>query len=254
MKKVVLLKDHSELGDFVEDVAYNFENGGYSIKEARNKIKKFTVEGQNLCIKSFGKLTVFNRWMYSYFRKSKARRSFEYAQKLTGYGIDTPEPIAYVEIYNGWHFLLNSYYICRYESFDYSLSEVLAGDVEDKQLIIRGFVNLVANGLHPNGVYHKDFNGSNVLVQKTGYKRYRYQLVDLNRIAFKQSINKHKALQNMQQISANPSYLTELARHYASLKNIDEDDTIYELILVKALKRFKRRYTKRLLHTLKTLF
>ena len=48
----------------------------------RNKVKYFMLNRELVNIKSF-KIPVFiNRIIYRYFRKSKARRSFEYAQIL----------------------------------------------------------------------------------------------------------------------------------------------------------------------------
>ena len=252
MKKIVLSGDYKELNSFIKEIECNFENGGEWIKDARNKIKKISVNGRNLCVKSFGKPTVFNRLMYSYFRKSKAQRSFEYGQKLLKLGISTPAPIAFVEIYNRWRFLKRAYYISDFEEVDYHMTYVLNNDVPEKEVILGGFVRFMANGLHPNGIYHKDFNGSNILVKQMPTGAFSYSLIDLNRIKFGRPIGYHQGLRNMQQINSNPLYLIELARYYASLKEIDENETIYELIFVKYIQCLQRRYTKRFLHSLKS--
>ena len=253
MKKIIIDEAHEELRPFIEGINETFETSGEWIRDARNQIKRFEYKGYDLCIKSFRKATLLNRVLYSFVRKSKAQRSFEIAQHLLRENISTPEPIAYVEVFNRWHYMTHSYYICKYEDVDYRLSEVLANEVADKQIILNGFVNFTVNGLYPKGVLHKDFNSTNVLIRKAGRLNYEFQLVDLNRIKFGKPIMFHKGLRVLQKISGNPIYLAELARHYASYKNKDENETIYELLFVKYLNSIRRRYSKRVLHALKTI-
>ena len=73
----------------------DFEQAGeYLTKGDRNVIKKATINGLTLTIKKFKTPHFFQALVYTYLRKSKARRSFEYAKNLIGYGINTPFPIA----------------------------------------------------------------------------------------------------------------------------------------------------------------
>ncbi len=254
MKKIELAAQHIELGNFLEEIEEQFEQGTDIIRQARNQIKRIKVGSYDLCIKSFGPPTVFNRWMYSYFRKTKAKRSYNYARRLLAMGIATPKPIACVELYNRWHFLCKAYYICQYEDVTHTFAEVLVSDMPNKHLLVSDFVNYVVGSLHRQGVYHNDFNGTNVLVKEQGDRHHEFMLVDLNRITFKSKIKHHEGLRHLQQISGSPVYLAELAKYYARLNNRDEQDTIYELLFVKSLRRLQRRHTKRLLHALKTLF
>jgi hypothetical protein len=253
MRKIIIDEGHEDIRPFIESINETFESRGEWIRDARNQIKRFQFRGYDLCVKSFRKATLLNRVLYSFIRKSKAQRSYEIAQHLLKENINTPEPIAYVEVYNRWHYMTHSYYICKYEDVDFRLSEVLANEVPDKQLILNGFVNFTVNGLHPKGVWHKDFNSTNVLIKQTGRLQYEFQLVDLNRIKFGKPITFHKGLRHLQLISGNPIYLAELARYYANYKNKDENETIYELLFVKYVNSIRRRYSKRFLHALKTI-
>jgi hypothetical protein len=45
---------------------------------------------------------LINKIVYKKFRKSKARRSYEYATLLLDKGIGTPQPIAFLENLIGW--------------------------------------------------------------------------------------------------------------------------------------------------------
>ncbi len=254
MKRVFIAEPYKSIKYFVDNIDQNFESGTHWIKDCRNKIKLFNVQNHQICVKSFYQITAFNRLIYSFFRKSKAERSFLYAQRLQRLSINTPDPVAYVETYSKWGILKRSYYICLYNNADFDMAYVLGNDMEEKQMILKQFVLFMSNQLHMNGVKHNDFNGSNVLINKHDHNNYDFSLIDLNRIQFKKRINHHHSLRNMQSISSNPMYLTELARHYASLMHVDENETIYELLFVKYLSTLRRRYTKRVLHSLRTLF
>lgn len=74
----------------------NFNNSGeIFIKGNRNTIKLFQIEEKIYNIKSFKSPNLVNKIAYRYFRKSKAKRSFEFATLLIEKGIGTPNPIAF---------------------------------------------------------------------------------------------------------------------------------------------------------------
>ena len=76
----------------------NFKDQGKDfVIGTRNIIKEFEVEGNKVVVKSFKVPNVLNKVIYRYFRKSKAKRSYEYAIKLQEKGIGTPQPYAYFE-------------------------------------------------------------------------------------------------------------------------------------------------------------
>lgn len=254
MKKVTISNQYESFRLFINNIEKHFLTEGEWMRDDRNQLKRIQVEGYDLCVKSFGRATVFNRLMYSYFRKSKARRSYEYAQRLVQLGIGTPAPVAYVEVYNRLHFMTRSYYVSLYADNVISLTDVLSDEVPGKHVILRDFVRFVTDKVHRNGVCHRDFNGTNVLVEKNGVNKYHFMLVDLNRVKFGKPLNYHNGLRNLQQVHFNPVYLAELARYYARVKKADENDTIYELLFMKYLRKIKRHYTKQFLHALKTMF
>src|SRR5690554_3820205 len=67
----------------------------------RNTIKLFKLKDQVVNIKSFKIPNLVNKVAYRYVRKSKAERSFRYAQVLLEKGIGTPKPIAFSEEKSG---------------------------------------------------------------------------------------------------------------------------------------------------------
>ena len=79
------------------DCIDNFKTTGTLFGDGkRNKIKLFELEGKTINIKSFKIPNLINKIAYKYFRKSKARRSFEFANHLLDNGLGTPKPTAYL--------------------------------------------------------------------------------------------------------------------------------------------------------------
>ena len=95
------IKYQAEIDSFINDFSISGELLG---NEKRNSIKLFELDNQTVNIKSFKVPNIFNKIAYKFLRKSKAQRSFEYAEKLLDLDIGTPHPIAYYEFYNGLFF------------------------------------------------------------------------------------------------------------------------------------------------------
>ena len=105
----------------------------------RNKIKLFDLEGKTINIKSFKIPNIVNKIAYRYFRKSKARRSFEYATILLEKGIGTPQPIAFLENFNLVG-LKDSYYASEHLVTEKKKRELVEiPDYPDNDAILRQF-------------------------------------------------------------------------------------------------------------------
>ena len=80
----------------VIDLISNFESLTDSVDSgSRNKIKNAVLNNTNLCIKAFKKPNAINKIAYTFFRKSKAQRSFEHANRLLKLNILSPTPISF---------------------------------------------------------------------------------------------------------------------------------------------------------------
>ena len=72
----------SKKAKVLECIAH-FEREGQDVLQGdRNTIKSFEIDGEKINIKSFKIPNGFNAFVYKFIRKSKAKRSFEYAEKL----------------------------------------------------------------------------------------------------------------------------------------------------------------------------
>ena len=88
--KIVVNKPYkAALGDFVKSIPTRNEQLGQVIYAGRNTIYHINVDGIDLSIKSFKVPMLINRIAYTFFRKSKARRSYEHAVALQQMAFDT---------------------------------------------------------------------------------------------------------------------------------------------------------------------
>ena len=111
----------------IEEILLNFNTVGQSFfkddKGRRNSIKVVEKDGKKLNVKSFKRPNYINRYVYMSLRKSKAERSFKYAEKLIEMGIGTPKPIAFAEeSINGA--LTKSFYISEHLDYDFTIRDI----------------------------------------------------------------------------------------------------------------------------------
>lgn len=234
---------YSSFEGIINNLRVTFQEIGTTIYKIRNEVKVIEYNGMKFCVKSFGPPNIFNLFAYSFFRSSKAKRSYENALRLERMGIHTPAPVAYVEYYDSKGFMRNSFYISLYLEHDYRMDEVLYQDVPGKEDIIRQFARYVSNTLHLNGILHLDFGGNNVLVNKVD-GRYEFYLIDLNRMRFKKQIGMSKGISNLKRLQGSPIEMSLLANHYAIARNHNPLYSIIRLGLYKVRHQQVRDFRK----------
>lgn len=70
------------LRDFTERLPELFDREGEVLHAGRNTIKAFEAEGERLVVKRFKRPNLLRAVIYTFFRRSKARRSYEHAVRL----------------------------------------------------------------------------------------------------------------------------------------------------------------------------
>ena len=78
---------YREFTPAINKVINDFNSKGELIKGTRNTIKKINIENLIVNIKRFKSPNIFNKIAYTFFRSSKANRSYNYAKKLIDNGI-----------------------------------------------------------------------------------------------------------------------------------------------------------------------
>jgi hypothetical protein len=196
-------------------------SGELFIAGKRNKIKLFPVNKTlTLNIKSFKKPFLLNQIIYGYFRKSKARRSFEYASLLLEKEIGTPKPIAFKEN-SSFLGLLDSYYVCEHIYCDLTYRELVQTDYPDSEKIIRQFVHFTYK-MHQNGIEFKDHTPGNTLIKNNHDGSYNFYLVDLNRMNFHTSMDFETRMRNLSKITPKKEMVTIMSNEYAKISGYKE--------------------------------
>ena len=217
----------SNLSDILNEIFVNFNSKGkILVNGQRNAIKLFEVEGITLNIKSFKRPNLINKIVYRYFRKSKARRSFEFASKLMEMQIGTPQPVAFFENYD-FVGLKESYYACEHLENVFEFREIVQNEAfENRDFIIRKFTQFTFE-MHQKGIEFLDHSPGNTLIRKNTDGSYSFFLVDLNRMQFHETIDFKTRMKNLSKITHKKDMIAVMSNEYAKLSNGDET-TIFE--------------------------
>ena len=227
----------------------NFNQQGELIKDSRNTVKVFKIDDLQINIKRFKRPNFVNRLVYSFFRSTKACRSFLYANKLLDYDILTPDPIAYFE--NSKCFIINdSFYVCKNIDYDFDMKHVFENkQLESRDKLIKKFV-LFTHKLHENGVIFLDHSTSNTIIKKVDGD-YKLFLIDLNRMKFKKMTFEDR-LKNFRRLNLSDDSIKKVSHFYSEIVNVNKD-LIFEKIKKYSynfqLNRNKRKKIKNFLKT-----
>lgn len=194
----------------------NTESERKVIWDQRNTIFRIKINDISMAVKAFKRPNLFNRIVYRYFRKSKAERSYRYAQFFLKEGINTPEPIAYMEK-NGFLFS-DSYYISKYLNYDFSFKDLLEfSDTAKRNKILKQFTAFTYQ-LHEKRIEFLDHSQSNTLIVDRGRNKYEFYLVDLNRMKFhSKPLSFRMRMRNFARLTHQKEIVREMSKTYAEL-------------------------------------
>ncbi len=222
----------------LKQTLHDFDSKGeYVIKGNRNHIKKVTIADELYNIKQFKTPTFFQGLVYQFIRKSKARRSFEYACKLIDFGIKTPFPIAYYERLSGG--LKESYYISKHLDYDLDF-RVLNHNPKftGREEILKQFATFTFK-LHENGINFLDHSPGNTLIVEKEQGNYDFYLIDLNRMRF-ETMGFQKRMKNFRRLWLSKTMINIMAPVYAKLYRKSEAET-HQL-----MSKYSRKFQKKI--------
>ncbi len=244
MFTVRISDEYLEERSWIEHIPATFDLHGEIVqaKKNRNILRKVAHKGRMYNIKSFHIPSFFNRIVYTFFRKSKALRSYEHALILKEKGVGTPAPIALLTEKLGG-LLSRSYYVCEqlpddYQEIRYCYRGPLAGNEET----LTAFAKFTAK-LHDKGIYHTDYSPGNILFchdEETGI--YDFQLVDINRMKFCE-VSMEKGCKNWARLFECDEIYEFVARQYAKARGFDEDTCV--ALIMKAQRDFNNRKVRK---------
>lgn len=223
-------------------VANFFTEGNMVVQGARNTIKFNFLEEEKVNIKFFQKPGIFKSIIYSFFRSTKAKRSFDYANYLINHHILTPFPIAYVENRNSLGFLEDSYYVSQQIDYDFTIRELIHDPLfPERNLVLEQFAEFTFK-MHEAKVNFLDHSPGNTLVVKKDSGKYEFYLIDLNRMNFR-NLSIEERMGNFKKMWLSKTMVKVIAKAYAQLSNESEEKL--QSILLEKTNQFKRKITKK---------
>lgn len=211
--KVIIAEPYKDQKEQIEEFFENFETKGTAFNEGeRNSIRIFELSGKKINIKSFKIPNAVNKIAYKFFRKSKAERSFRYAQLLTKKGIGTPQPVAFAEVTSALGFG-KSYYASEHLDCELTYRELVTQpDYPNHEEILRAFTRFTFK-MHENKVEFLDHSPGNTLI-KSNNGKYEFFLVDLNRMNFRE-MDLDARMKNFSRLTPKKEMVQIMANEYA---------------------------------------
>lgn len=238
MKYVINPAYKEKLEHFLCNIRGYFFDNHNTIHKARNELKIIAYDGIDTVVKSFKVPNLINRIVYTFFRDSKAKKSYDNALKI---GEFTPTPVGYIEFFR-FGLLQESYFISEKFTYDFTIREpLLDKNFEDRENILRAFGHFTFL-LHEKNIFHDDYSPGNILIKKHE-DHYEFKIVDINRMKFFTFSRKDRA-KNFAKLWAKDEDLRIIADEYTKHFKTKEDFAelaCYYSLKNKKIKNFKKR-------------
>ncbi|MDR0891343.1 MAG: lipopolysaccharide kinase InaA family protein [Mediterranea sp.] len=223
----------------IESIPQRFEQEGEVVYKGRNLIKVMELEGRQVNVKRYHVPSLLNRVVYSFLRKPKGRRAFEYPQRLLQKGFETPEPIAYLEERRGG-LIHYSYFVSVQSAYRRNFYEFAEATPEQYTEVAIAFARHTAR-LHEAGILHRDYSPGNILFDRID-GTYHFTLVDINRMKFGK-IGLEEGCANFARLWGPIAFFELIAREYARGRQADEAYCTQQVLACR--KKFWTRFAKR---------
>lgn len=248
---ITIQSKYMEWRDFLLAIPSRMDDEGTWIYGGRrNLIKSFVApDGTVLVVKRYHKPKGINMLVYSWgIRKPKGERAYRYAGILKEHGIETPEPVAYIEN-RRCSLLLDSYLITLQCPYPHRLYEMGDATPEVYEPMAKALADFTAH-MHDEGILHLDFSPGNILWEKvedttTDDRRptaiYHFSLVDINRMRFG-NISLKEGCKSFARLWGPKNFIVSLASEYADKRGFDEGLAVE--ITLKARRKFWKHYQR----------
>lgn len=242
--KIVIHPKHQSSGNFISQIPEIFETHGDTIYQGRNTVKRFIHSNIEWIVKRYKRPNFFQRFAYTFFKKSKAERAYLFAQKLLERGINTPEGIAYIEDRKGG--LIRDSYFVSTSCIDPPVYPALVNTRDYNRQLADSLAAFFVQ-LHDKGVLHGDPNLNNILYHKDNEGNFLFSVIDTNRSIFKIPLTKQQCLNNLKRITHRRDLLQYITEQYSIHRKWDIQASVKTVL--KALEKFEKQ--RRIRHIIK---
>lgn len=221
---------------FINSIPSQFDNPdfGITLHDGRNTIKRVEVNGVQLAIKSYRRISIVNRLAYGSIRKSKSHRAYNHAMRLNYLGIDSPEAVAAIDTRRNGR-IVSSYFVSLYS--DYS-SMAVVNDYPRNASTLEPLMDAMVDylvRLHDVGILHRDLNITNILYSPDHIIAYKFQLIDTNRMSFKSKLSLRQRVENLRRLSCGTTAYAYILEHYAKRMQLANDEFQLKGLLARLL-------------------
>ena len=225
--KFTFSKQYKAKKQEINEFLSNFDDEGTLLNDGtRNKIKLFELNGTKINVKSFKVPNVVNKFAYRFLRKSKAKRSFQYAHCLLSKGVGTPFPVAFAEEKGSLTFQ-KSFYISEHLPYDLTYRELVhQPEFPEHEEILRAFTRFTYD-LHEKEIEFLDHSPGNTLIQ-VNKGNYEFFLVDLNRMNFRK-LNFEERMKNFSRLTPKKEMVEVMADEYAKYVNKPQQEVMEKM-------------------------
>jgi len=186
------------------------------IQGGRNQLFRCRFDDVELVVKRFPNNGAWKKAVYRVF-PGKAKRSYSNSQRLNQVGLNSPDPVAWVESWEG-SWLNESYYVCRFTPFEHEARELghteLPQRVEKARLLGRSLAKM-----HAAEILHLDLTPGNLLFTNSVDGEWELHIVDNNRMRFG-PISKRAAITSLVQADLPEDLVRPMLEAYADNSQI----------------------------------
>ncbi len=235
--KAIISEKYEALRDYLLTVpSLMTSRQGEAICQKRNEVRRMEHVGHVFIVKQYRRPNLFQRFVYSFFRPSKAKRAYRNAELFRQKGIETPREVAYFEVRRQGLFA-DSWFVS--EEAKGTETHLLLREVQDFSHALADAVMQQVAAMHQQGILHGDLNLSNFLCteDETGY---HFSIIDTNRSHFCQGWpSRRQCLNNMVRLTHRRDLYAYLIGSYARQRGWNESETVETAL--RLLHRFEHR-------------
>jgi tRNA A-37 threonylcarbamoyl transferase component Bud32 len=214
IERLGTLADDVRNGRF-EDLDRYLETQGQMFRgSGANLVARVELEdGGPVVAKRFGWRKRWHSW-FSPFKRSKAFRAYDAAERLIELGLRTPKPLLSVEGRTGGFVRVN--YLFTESLGETRSSRVLLRESDDPEKIVREIARIVRR-MHDGGLCHRDLTLANF--HRRGEEDSLY-VIDLNRARIRSRIGAIERFEDIARIDLSPEHLEVFLEVYLDDPNV----------------------------------